>query len=60
LEKNNLKIPILLVTFWNNELEVIVKMVIIIDRCNAQIEAQIAIAFELILENNKPEIKIAL
>jgi hypothetical protein len=60
LEKNNLKIPILLVTFWNNELEVIVKMVIIIDRCNAQIEAQIAIAFELILEVNKLEIKIAL
>jgi hypothetical protein len=60
LEKNNLKIPILLVTFWNNELEVLVKMVIIIDRCNAQIEAQIAIAFELILEVNKLEIKIAL
>jgi hypothetical protein len=39
---------------------VIVKMIIIIDRCNTQIEAQIAIAFELILEVNKPEIKIAL
>jgi len=39
---------------------VIVKMIILIDRCNAQIEAQIAIAIELTLEVNEPEIKIDL